>query len=175
MTVVVGAGEAVGTPVGLPAPPASSSTGRNTTLGGVPGSGVGYSGTPLPRKLGIKDGFRVALVGAPDGFGPELDPLPGGVRLLRRPVAGIDLAVVFVTRRHDLARRFPQVAARLPPAGPLWVAWPKRSSGVATDLTEDVLREVCLPLGWVDTKVCAVTDVWSGLKFVLRKENRPAG
>lgn len=65
------------------------------------------------------------------------------------------------------------MAARLPPAGALWVAWPKRSSGVATDLTEDVLREVCLPLGWVDTKVCAVTDVWSGLKFVLRKENRP--
>jgi len=153
-------------------------------LGDVPGTGAGYSGTPLPRKLGIKDGSRVVLVDAPDGFGPELDPLPDGVRLirgLRRPERSgsandgpdYDLAVVFVTSRHDLARRFPEVEARLPPAGALWVAWPKRSSGVATDLTEDVLREVCLPLGWVDTKVCAVTDVWSGLKFVLRRENRP--
>ncbi len=151
----------------------------------MPGTGAGYSGTPLPRKLGIKDGFRVLLVDVPDGFGPELDPLPDGVRLirgLRRTATGsgttgsgadYDLAVVFVTSRHDLARRFPEVGARLPPAGALWVAWPKRSSGVATDLTEDVLREVCLPRGWVDTKVCAVTDVWSGLRFVLRKENRP--
>jgi hypothetical protein len=150
----------------------------------VPGTEAGYSGTPLPRKLGIKDGFRVAVLGAPEGFGPELDPLPDGVRLLRRlppraagpgadPGSDVDLAVLFVTRRTDLARRFPLVGARLPPAGALWVAWPKRASGVATDLTEDVLREVCLPLGWVDTKVCAVTEVWSGLKFVLRKENRP--
>lgn len=142
------------------------------------GSGAGYSGTPLPRKLGIKDGFRVALVGAPEGFGPELEPLPGGVRILRRmgrpspDGADADLAMLFVTSRSDLVRRFPLVGARLPPAGALWVAWPKRSSGVSTDLTEDVLREVCLPLGWVDTKVCAVTDVWSGLKFVLRMENR---
>ncbi|HVF14682.1 MAG TPA: DUF3052 domain-containing protein [Acidimicrobiales bacterium] len=147
----------------------------------MPGTGAGYSGTPLPRKLGIRDGFRVALVGAPEGFGPELDPMPDGVRLVRRlargPVEGadIDLAVLFVTSRRDLARRFSEVGGRLPPAGALWVAWPKRSSGVTTDLTEDVLREVCLPLGWVDTKVCAVTEVWSGLKFVLRKENRPAG
>lgn len=141
----------------------------------MPATPAGYSGTPLAGKLGVKEGFRVALVGAPDGFGPELQPLPPGVRLLRRLAAGtpIDLAVLFVTRRVDLASRFPAVAARLPPAGALWVVWPKRSSGVATDLTEDVLREVCLPLGWVDTKVCAVTDVWSGLKFVLRRENRP--
>ena len=92
--------------------------------------------------------------------------------------APVDLALLFVTSRHDLADRFLPLAAHLPPAGALWVAWPKKSSGpkksgIATDLTEDVLREVCLPLGWVDTKVCAVTDVWSGLKFVLRKENRP--
>jgi hypothetical protein len=136
---------------------------------------AGYSGTPLPRKLGIKEGFRVALAGAPDSFGPELEPLPDGVHLIRRLRAGaeIDLALLFVTRRSDLARRFQELATHLPPAGALWVAWPKRTSGVATDLTEDVLREVCLPLGWVDTKVCAVTDVWSGLKFVLRRENRP--
>lgn len=147
----------------------------------MPGTGTGYSGTPLPRKLGIKDGFRVALVGAPEGFGPELDPLPVDVRIVRRlgrapaigAAADVDLAVVFVTSRAALTQRFPQVAGRLPPAGPLWVAWPKRSSGVPTDLTEDVLREVCLPLGWVDTKVCAITEIWSGLRFVLRKENRP--
>jgi hypothetical protein len=146
-------------------------------LGAVPGAAAGYSGTPLSRKLGIKEAFRVALVGAPEGFGPELEPLPHGVDLLRRlPAAGgpgADLALLFVTARRDLARRFPTVGSRLPPAGALWVVWPKRSSGVPTDLTEDVLREVLLPLGWVDTKVCAVTDVWSGLKFVLRKENRP--
>ncbi len=141
----------------------------------MPGTAAGYSGTPLPRKLGIKEGFRVALVGAAEGFGPELEPLPDGVHLMRRLPAGaeVDLALLFVTSRHQLATRFPALAPHLPPAGALWVAWPKRSSGVATDLTEDVLRDVCLPLGWVDTKVCAVTDVWSGLKFVLRQENRP--
>ncbi|MEA2902091.1 MAG: hypothetical protein QOH36_1978 [Actinomycetota bacterium] len=146
----------------------------------MPGTDAGYSGTPLPRKLGIKEGFRVALVGTPAGFGPELDPLPAGVHLVRRlgASAPVDLALLFVTSRHDLADRFLPLAAHLPPAGALWVAWPKKSSvpkksGIVTDLTEDVLREVCLPLGWVDTKVCAVTEVWSGLKFVLRKENRP--
>jgi len=91
-------------------------------LGAVPGTGAGYSGTPLPGKLGVKAGARVALVGAPEGFGPELEPLPEGARLLRRLVGDVDLAVVFVTSRHDLARRFPQVAGRLPPAGALWVA-----------------------------------------------------
>jgi len=143
--------------------------------GGVPGTSAGYSGTPLARKLGIKEGFRVALVGPPAGFGPELNPLPDAVHLVRRLAgdARVDLAVLFVTTRHDLATRFPDLATHLPPAGALWVAWPKKSSGVATDLTEDVLRQVCLPLGWVDTKVCAITDVWSGLKFVLRIENRP--
>jgi len=88
---------------------------------------AGYSGTPLPRKLGIKEGFRVALLGAPDGFGPELEPLPDGVRIFRRMAsspADVDLAVVFVTSRRELARRFPEVGARLPPAGALWVAWP---------------------------------------------------
>ncbi len=134
---------------------------------------LGYSGTPLARKLGIKNGMRVVLTGAPKEFGPELEPLPEDVKVVRRLVADVDLAMLFVTSRADLAERFAQVAGALPPAGPLWVAWPKKSSGVPTDLTEDVLREVCLPLGWVDVKVCAVTEIWSGLKFVLRKENRP--
>ncbi len=138
-------------------------------------SGVtGYSGTPLARKLGIKEEARLALLGAPDGFDVELAPLPEGVRVLRRLAPELDVAVLFVTERRDLERRFGQVATAIKPAGGFWVAWPKRSSKVPTDLTEDVLREVGLPHGLVDNKVCAVTDVWSGLRFVWRKENRPA-
>ncbi len=134
---------------------------------------VGYSGTPLVRKLGIKEGSRVALLGAPEGFDDELAPLPAGVRILRRLAPDLDLAVLFVTERRELERRFAAVARSITPAGGFWVAWPKRASKVPTDLTEDVLREVGLPQGLVDNKVCAVTDVWSGLRFVWRKENRP--
>ncbi|MGH9281018.1 MAG: DUF3052 domain-containing protein [Acidimicrobiales bacterium] len=128
---------------------------------------AGYSGTPLPRKLGIKDSSTVVLVDAPPGF--SLD----GIDTHDQLVPGTDVAVLFVTAREELEAGFREIAPTMQPAGGLWVAWPKRSSGVATDLTEDVLREVVLPLGWVDNKVCAVTDVWSGLRFVLRKENRP--
>ncbi|HEX2046384.1 MAG TPA: DUF3052 domain-containing protein [Acidimicrobiales bacterium] len=134
---------------------------------------VGYSGTPLYRKLGIKEEARVALLGAPDRFEAELAPLPPGVNVLRRLGRDLDVALLFVTERRELERRFDQVAAAIKPAGGFWVAWPKRSSRVPTDLTEDVLREVGLPRGLVDNKVCAVTDVWSGLRFVWRKENRP--
>jgi hypothetical protein len=133
---------------------------------------VGYSGTPLARKLGIKDGSRVALLGAPEGFDDELAPLPDDVTVLRRLGADIDVAVLFVTERRDLERRFDAVANAVFPAGGFWVAWPKRASKVATDLTEDVLREVALPKGLVDNKVCAMTQVWSGLRLVWRKENR---
>jgi hypothetical protein len=133
---------------------------------------VGYSGTPLARKLGIKEGARLALLGAPDGFDAELDPLPDGVQVLRRLAPRLDVAVLFATTRADLQRRFGPAAKAVAPAGGLWIAWPKRSSGVATDLTENVLREVGLPHGLVDNKVCAVTDVWSGLRFVWRLENR---
>jgi hypothetical protein len=133
---------------------------------------VGYSGTPLPRKLGIKEGSRVALLGAPEGFDHELAPLPGGVTVLRLLGPDIDVAVLFVTERRELERRFDAVATAVFPAGGFWVAWPKRASKVATDLTEDVLREVALPKGLVDNKVCAVTEVWSGLRLVWRKERR---
>lgn len=133
---------------------------------------VGYSGTPLARKLGVKEGSRLVLLGAPDGFDEELAPLPDGVRVLRRLGAGVDVAVLFVTERRDLERRFPAVANAVFPAGGFWVAWPKRASKVPTDLTEDVLREVGLPQGLVDNKICAVTEIWSGLRFVWRKENR---
>lgn len=134
---------------------------------------VGYSGTPLARKLGIKEGSRVALLGAPERFDKQLAPLPDGVRILRRLAPDLDVALLFVTERRELERRFPQVAGSITPAGGFWVAWPKRASKVPTDLTEDVLREVGLPQGLVDNKVCAVTEVWSGLRFVWRKENRP--
>jgi hypothetical protein len=133
---------------------------------------VGYSGTPLARKLGIKEGSRVALLGAPEGFDDELAPLPEGVTVLRRLGTDLDVAVLFVTERRELERRFDAVAKAIFPGGGFWVAWPKRASKVATDLTEDVLREVGLPKGLVDNKVCAVTEVWSGLRLVWRKENR---
>jgi hypothetical protein len=135
---------------------------------------AGYSGTPLARKLGVTEGARLALLGAPEGFDEELAPLPPAVTVLRRLAAGLDVAVLFVTERRQLERRFPAVAKAVFPAGGFWVAWPKRASKVPTDLTEDVLREVGLPQGLVDNKVCAVTEVWSGLRFVWRKENRSA-
>ena len=134
---------------------------------------AGYSGTPLARKLGVKEGALVALLGAPEGFEAELEPLPDGVRLRRRLQPDLDVIVLFVTDRRRLEGRFPQAAASLQPAGGLWVAWPRWSSGVATDLTEDVLREVGLPTGLVDNKVCAISESWSGLRFVIRRENRP--
>ncbi len=133
---------------------------------------AGYSGTPLARKLGIKEEARLALLGAPEGFDAELAPLPDGVKVLRRLGPDLDVAVLFVTERRELERRFPGVARSIKPDGGFWVAWPKRASKVPTDHTEDVLREVGLPQGLVDNKVCAVTEVWSGLRFVWRKENR---
>ena len=134
---------------------------------------AGYSGTPLPKKLGVKEGSTLALVGAPDGFlGSALNRLPDQVELRERARGPLDVIVFFTKSRAELERRFGKLAAALAPAGSLWIAWPKRSSGVATDLTEDVLREVGLPQGLVDTKVCAIDDTWSGLRFVIRKENR---
>jgi hypothetical protein len=133
---------------------------------------AGYSGTPLARKLGIKAGDTVALVGAPDGFESALDGLPDGVQVRRRAGGTPDIVVLFTTRSRDLERRFPGLGKSVWPDGSLWVAWPKRSSGVATDLDENRLRDIGLPRGLVDNKVCAVDDVWSGLRFVWRKENR---
>ncbi len=135
-------------------------------------SDVGYSWTPLARKLGIKERGRLALLDAPDGLDELLAPLPDGVEVMRRLPAELDVVVLFVTERRELERRFPAVAEAVYPAGGFWVAWPKRASKVPTDLTEDVLREVGLPHGLVDNKVCAVDEVWSGLRFVWRKEHR---
>jgi hypothetical protein len=133
---------------------------------------AGYSGTPLTRKLGIKEGYAVALVGAPDGFERTLGELPEGARLKARATAPLDVIVLFVERRSALERRFERLVAALDPAGGLWLAWPKRSSGVETDLTEDVAREVGLAHGLVDNKVCAIDEIWSGLRLVRRLRDR---
>jgi hypothetical protein len=133
-------------------------------------SNSGYSGTPLPRKLGIKPGHRIALLGAPDGF--ELGGLPDGVQVKRRAAGTADVIVTFHTRRAELERRLPALRALMEPAAGLWIAWPKRASKIETDITEDVLREIALPTGLVDNKVCAIDDTWSGLRLVIRLEHR---
>ena len=133
---------------------------------------AGYSGTPLAKKLGIKPQARVALLGAPQDFEAELVGLPDGVDLRRRLAAGTDVVVLFTTRRRHLERRFEPAARAVHPAGSVWVAWPKKASGIETDLTENALRDVGLPYGLVDNKVCAVNETWSGLRFVWRRENR---
>ena len=133
---------------------------------------AGYSATPLARKLGVKASSRVLLLGAPEGFTRLLEPLPDGVEFERRADSKTDIAHLFVTRREDLEKHLSVLRRRLRPDAALWVSWPKKSSKVSTTITEDVIREVALPLGFVDIKVCAVSDVWSGLKLVVRKELR---
>jgi hypothetical protein len=133
---------------------------------------TGYSGTPLAKKLGIGAGMVIAAPGAPQAFPRLLDPLPDDVTWKRRLQPPIDIAVAFFLREADVTRRWPVLTAAVGPAGIVWVAWPKKSSGVRTDLTEDTFRALLLPTGWVDTKVCAIDETWSGLKFVLRKERR---
>jgi len=132
----------------------------------------GYSGTPLARKLGLGEGHRVLLVGAPQGFEGLLEPLPAGVVVTRRAGDRLDAVIFFSRQRAAIERRHEALARRLTPAGMLWLAWPKRASGVPTDVTEDVLRAVLLPSGMVDTKVCAIDETWSGLRFVRRRELR---
>jgi hypothetical protein len=133
---------------------------------------AGYSGTPLARKLGFKPGIRAAFLGAPEDFDATLGELPDGVAVARRLAGRRDLVVVFVTERAELARRLDALKAAIAPDGMVWVAWPKKASGVPTDVTEDVVREVALPTGLVDVKVCAIDATWSGLKLVIRKELR---
>jgi hypothetical protein len=135
-------------------------------------SAAGYSGTPLPRKLGFKPGTRAALLDAPDGFDATLGELPDGVEVATRLGGSFDLVVVFVTRRAQLERRLGALRRAIAPDGMVWVAWPKRASGVETDMTEDVVRDVALPTGLVDTKVAALDATWSGLKLVIRRELR---
>jgi hypothetical protein len=136
---------------------------------------AGYSGTPLPKKLGIKSGATVALISAPPDFEAVLGDLPSGVELARELRKGMacDVIVFFTKNLAELKKRFASIASRLTPAGGLWVAWPKKASKVATDLTEDLVRAVGLEAGLVDNKVCAIDETWSGLRFVIRLANRP--
>jgi hypothetical protein len=129
----------------------------------------GYSGTPLPKKLGIKPGLRVRLANAPLDVRAELR---GALADCIDEESALDFAMLFTKSRSELKKEFPRLVKLLTPAGMLWVSWPKKSSGVATDLDENAVREIGLAAGLVDVKVCAVTEVWSGLKFVRRVKDR---
>jgi hypothetical protein len=133
---------------------------------------VGYSGTPLAKKLGIKKGNLVLLVAAPRGYEQLVAPLPAGVYFEDNPSQAVAIAHVFVTRKEDIHKHLSALREKLNSEAPIWVSWPKKSAKVPTDITERTIRDVALPLGFVDIKVCAVTEVWSGLKLVVRKELR---
>jgi hypothetical protein len=131
---------------------------------------AGYSGTPLVGKLGIKPDTRVQFFDPPDDFGETIGSLPDGLKHVSR--GALDFAIIFVRRKIDLEKRFPLARDRLESNGTLWVGWPKKSAHTATDLTENVVREIGLDAGLVDVKVCAIDDIWSGLKFVRRLRDR---
>ncbi|HEV2840298.1 MAG TPA: DUF3052 domain-containing protein [Chthoniobacterales bacterium] len=133
---------------------------------------AGYSGTPLAQKLGIKAGQKVVTIGAPPGYRKLLSPLPDAVSLATNVERNAAFLHLFVSTRAALEKELKRLRKSIADTGVLWVSWPKKSSGVKTDITEDVIREVCLPLGFVDIKVCAVDDTWSGLKLMIRRENR---
>lgn len=133
---------------------------------------AGYSGTPLPKKLGLKPGSRYSLPGAPTGFDATLGALPEGATAVG-PRAATDLVLLFIKSAARLPAALATQAQRLPPEGALWIAWPKKSSGVATDLNFDLVRAAGLAAGLVDVKVCAVDETWSALKFVVRVADRP--
>jgi hypothetical protein len=133
---------------------------------------AGYSGTPLPKKLGIKAGGKVHLIGPPAGYRKLLTPLPETVEFVPAFSATTDMIHVFSTRKAQLSKALPAIRKKMRADAVVWVSWPKKTARVATDLTEDVVREVALPLGFVDVKVCAIDEVWSGLKLVVRKELR---
>jgi len=133
---------------------------------------AGYSGTPLPKKLGIKENQRIALLNAPKNFLPELGELPEGASIVTRVSAPLDLALLFVDRESVLQKQFAQLAKKLSPNGMIWIAWPKKSSGVTTDLIFDRVQRIGLDSGLVDVKICAINETWSGLKFVIRLKDR---
>jgi hypothetical protein len=133
---------------------------------------AGYSGTPLAKKLGIREGMRVVLIDAPKHYDGLVAPAPQGAVFSTRLAAGAEMVHVFATERRRLEAALTKAMAKLSPNGMIWVSWPKRASKVPTDITEDTIREVAFPLGLVDIKVCAVDEVWSGLKLVIRKQLR---
>jgi len=133
---------------------------------------AGYSGTPLPQKLGIKPGLTVVTINAPANYRRLLGQLPDHVNFSNRVTANSMFAHLFTSKRNELQRRLSILRNKLSDNGAVWVSWPKKSSGISTDVTEDVIREIALPLGFVDIKVCAVDETWSGLKLMIRRENR---
>jgi len=133
---------------------------------------AGYSGTPLAKKLSLRDGQRVWFDGMPESVQDEIDEYALDLTFVARPQDGPDAAHIFVTERIDLEAKLVELRDAMARDGHIWVSWPKKASKVPTDITEDTIREVCLPMGLVDTKVCAVDETWSGLKLVIRKELR---
>lgn len=133
---------------------------------------AGYSVTPLAKKVGIAEGSHIVLVGAPRDYRTLLQPLPSGVKFDSRVAATTDIVHVFSTRRAELQRLLAGYREKIKPTATVWVSWPKKAAKFQTDITEDTIRELALPLGFVDVKVCAIDDVWSGLKLVIRKELR---
>jgi hypothetical protein len=133
---------------------------------------AGYSGTPLAKKLGYKPGMRAYLDAAPDGYAALVAPLSEGVEFVKAPKKPLDLVHVLTTSAARLSAKLKRYRPLVEPAGVIWVSWPKQVAKVPTDVTEDVVRDVALPLGLVDVKVCAVDAVWSGLKLVVRKDLR---
>jgi hypothetical protein len=133
---------------------------------------AGYSGTPLAKKLGIKEGSRIALVNAPKDFESQLADLADDVQFIKRPSKSLDIILLFVLTERSLARDFAKLAGRITANGMLWIAWPKKSSGIATDLSEQRVQQIGLNAGLVDVKVCAINEIWSGLKFVYRLKDR---
>lgn len=133
---------------------------------------AGYSGTPLAKKLGFKPGGTVVVMNGPANYRKLVEPLPDGVTLGARVGASTDIVHVFATRKSELAKALKTLREQVRVDGAVWVSWPKKAAKVETDITEDTVREVALPLGFVDIKVCAVDETWSGLKLVVRKELR---
>jgi hypothetical protein len=133
---------------------------------------AGYSSTPLAKKLGIKEGSRIAFVNAPKDFQSELGELPDNIEFVKRPTKSIDIILFFVLSERALARDFAKLAEKLATNGMIWIAWPKKSSGVATDLSFERVQRIGLDAGLVDVKICAIDEPWSGLKFVYRLKDR---
>ena len=133
---------------------------------------AGYSSTPLPKKLGIKEQSRLAFVNAPEGFADYLGPLPEGAEVGKRLTKPLDVVLLFVTTERALARDFGKLSEKLATNGMIWIAWPKKSSGVATDLSFERVQRIGLDAGLVDVKICAIDETWSGLKFVFRLRDR---
>ena len=133
---------------------------------------AGYSGTPLAKKLGFKENFKVYTCNAPANYMELLKPLPQGVTFIKKLQTGLDIIHVFTTSRSELTRLLEKSLQQMKSNGMIWISWPKKSSKVPSEVIEDTVREIALPLGLVDVKVCAVDEIWSGLKLVIRKENR---